>query len=278
MPGATVPNPRLDSKRRAFLAPFMSVIITGASSGIGEACAWEYARAGNDLLLVARRADRLQKVVSAISAKYPKIKIEQAILDVRHREELETWAAAHAASIKPTQILVNNAGLARGFDELPKGNPEDWDVMIDTNIKGLLYASRIFFPALIANRGHIINIGSVAGHYTYPKGNVYAATKYAVRALNEGMRQDLHGTGVRVTEIAPGMVETEFSEVRFHGDQDRARQVYQGTRPLTPQDIAECVFWSTQRPAHVDIQSMLIFPTDQSAVGLIRRDAPPPAR
>jgi NADP-dependent 3-hydroxy acid dehydrogenase YdfG len=249
----------------------MSIVITGASSGIGEACAWEYARAGKHLVLIARREDRLRALADRLREKHPKVELTLAVLDVRHRAELEAWAAANAALIQRTEILVNNAGLARGFDELPKGNPEDWDEMIDTNVKGLLYVSRIFFPALIANRGHIVNLGSVAGHYTYPKGNVYAATKFAVRAISESMRLDLHGSGVRVTEIAPGMVETEFSEVRFHGDRDRARQVYQGVRHLTAQDIAECVVWSTSRPAHVDIQTLMVFPTDQGGVGLVKR-------
>lgn len=248
----------------------MSVFITGASSGIGEACAWEFARAGKDLILMARREERLSALAESIQARHS-VKVGMCPLDVRDRVGLQHWVAENASLVDGIDVLVNNAGLARGLESLPKGKFEDWDVMIDTNVKGLLYVTRSLMAAIVANRGHIVNLGSVAGRYTYPNGNVYCATKYAVRALNEAMRLDLHGTGVRVTEIAPGMVETEFSEVRFNGDRERAKSVYAGMQPLTAQDIAETVRWCVDRPKHVDIQEVVIFPVDQSGVGLVNR-------
>lgn len=248
----------------------MSVFITGASSGIGEACAWEFAANGKDLVLMARREDRLQKLATEIRAKYP-VEITTCRLDVRDREGLQTWISDHAKLVDKVEILVNNAGLAQGMEPLTTGKPDDWDVMIDTNVKGLLYVTRGLMPALIKNRGHIVNVGSVAGRHTYPNGNVYCATKYAVRALNEAMRLDLHGTGVRVSEVAPGMVETEFSEVRFDGDRERAKQVYAGMQPLTAHDIADTIRWCVDRPKHVNIQEVVIYPVDQSGVQLVKR-------
>ncbi|MGZ3687381.1 MAG: SDR family oxidoreductase [Bdellovibrionota bacterium] len=249
----------------------MSVFITGASSGIGEACARAFAGAGHELILAARRVERLEALAADLRAKHS-VKVHCFKLDVTRREMIDHLVAGNQEVFSRVEILVNNAGLARGRTEIQTGEPEDWDVMIDTNIKGLLYVSRALLPILIARgKGHVVNLGSVAGHWIYPQGNVYAATKFAVRALNESMRQDLAGTGVRVTEIAPGMVETEFSEVRFGGDQERARKVYERTTPLCAEDIAECVLWSTQRPAHVNIQEMIVYSTDQSSVTQVTR-------
>jgi NADP-dependent 3-hydroxy acid dehydrogenase YdfG len=252
----------------------MSVFITGASSGIGEACAWEFARRGRDLVLMARREARLTELADAIRKKHP-VSITTVTMDVRDRAGLERWVKANPKVVEQVSVLVNNAGLALGLDALPTGNPDDWDTMIDTNIKGVLYVTRQLLPALTAKRGHIVNIGSVAGQWTYPKGNVYCATKFAIHGLNQAMRQDLHGTGVRVTEISPGMVETEFSDVRHGGDREAARKIYNGLQPLSASDIAEAVAWSVERPAHVNIQEMVIFPTAQSAVGLVHRTSAP---
>jgi len=249
----------------------MTVFITGASSGIGEACARDLAGGGKDLILMARREERLQALAKEIQDRHS-VQIALCPLDVRDRKGLQRWVTEHSALVDKIGILINNAGLAQGLDPLPKGNPDDWDVMIDTNVKGLLYVTRALMAPLIKNRGHIVNIGSVAGRYTYPNGNVYCATKYAVRALNEAMRLDLHGTGVRVTEIAPGMVETEFSAVRFGGDRERAKQVYAGMQPLTARDIAETVRWCVDRPRHVDIQEVVIYPVDQAGTGLVKRN------
>ena len=245
------------------------VCITGASSGIGEACARAFAASGYCLILLARRAEQLEKLAQELGAQ---VEVHTFALDVRDLSSIEAWAKTHVLLLDEVDVLVNNAGLALGREPFFDENPKDWDVMIDTNIKGLLYMTRTLLPAMIArHRGHVVNLGSVAGYWTYPNGAVYAATKYAVRALNESLRLDLNGTGVRVTAISPGMVETEFSQVRFRGDEEKAKAVYQGMTPLTPQDIAECVVWSCERPAHVNIQEMIVFPTDQASVTLVSR-------
>jgi 3-hydroxy acid dehydrogenase/malonic semialdehyde reductase len=248
-----------------------TALITGASSGIGEACARAFARAGFDLVLTARREDKLRALAAELGVRH-QISTEVFGLDVRSLSAVRELVAAQPASFAAIDVLVNNAGLAQGFDSLQDGNPEDWDVMIDTNVKGLLYMTRAVLPRMISRgQGHIVNIGSVAGRWAYPKGNVYCATKAAVRMLSEAMRQDLHGTGIRVTEIEPGMVETDFSRVRFAGDEAKASAVYAGTEPLTADDIADAVLWSVQRPKRVNIQEMVIFPTAQSAVGMVKR-------
>jgi NADP-dependent 3-hydroxy acid dehydrogenase YdfG len=253
----------------------MAVFITGASSGIGEACASAFAEAGHELILMARRKDRLTELAEDLRNRFD-VKVHVLVGDVRDRAGLEGWAARHAELADSVEVLINNAGLALGFDTLQEGNPGDWDAMIDTNVKGLLYVSRIFLPRMVARASsgglaHVVNLGSVAGYWVYPKGNVYNASKFAVRALTEAMRMDLHGTGVRVTEIAPGMVETEFSAVRLR-DEARAKKVYEGLKPLSPADIAETVLWCVQRPAHVDIQELVIFPTAQASVQHVKRD------
>ena len=249
----------------------MSVFITGASAGIGEACARAFAAARHDLVLVARRRDRLEKLAKELSAAH-EVKVSVFEMDVRDRGSIDSLFQKHRETLSQVEVLINNAGLAMGREPLQDGNPIDWDVMIDTNIKGLLYVTHAFLPQLIKRgHGHIVNMGSAAGHWTYPNGNVYAATKFAVRALTESLRMDIHGSGVRVTEISPGMVETEFSQVRFKGDEVKAKSAYAGFTPLTAKDIAEAILWCVQRPKHVNIQEVVIFPTDQASVGLIRR-------
>jgi 3-hydroxy acid dehydrogenase / malonic semialdehyde reductase len=245
----------------------MSVFITGASSGIGEACARAFAGVNEDLVLVARRKDKLDKLASELKSVANKpIQIHTFEADVRNQKSIRRLFEEHGDIMKSVQILVNNAGLGLGRGPLQDGVEDDWDQMIDTNIKGLLYVTKAFLPQMIAaQKGHIVNLGSVAGYRVYPGGAIYCATKFAVRALTEGLRLDLLGTGIRVTEIAPGMVETNFSKVRFKGDVEKADAVYKGMRPLTAVDIAETVLWCVQRPAHVNIQTVALYPTDQAS-------------
>ncbi|MBX2987019.1 MAG: SDR family NAD(P)-dependent oxidoreductase [Bdellovibrionaceae bacterium] len=244
-----------------------TALITGASSGIGEATARRLARAGFDLILVARREDRLRELARGIGAG---VEVKTVSLDVGDRRAVEDFFQGEQARLANLTVLVNNAGLARGTEKAQDARLEAWDEMIDTNVKGLMAMSRLALPFLISRRGHIVNLGSVAGRWVYPGGAVYCASKFAVRAFTEGLRMDLAGTGVRVTNIAPGMVETEFSLVRF-GTREQADRVYQGMTPLSADDIAESIEWCLQRPAHVDIQELVIFPTDQAAVGQVHR-------
>jgi 3-hydroxy acid dehydrogenase/malonic semialdehyde reductase len=247
------------------------ILITGASAGIGLACARKFAESGRDLVLVARRVDRLKQVAAALVREHG-VEVQVDRLDVADRADVDRFALERSDWLDRVEVLVNNAGLARGLATLQEGDPRDWDAMIDTNIKGLLYVTHAVIPRLVRRgAGHVVNLGSVAGHWTYPRGNVYSATKFAVRGLTESLRLDLHGTGVRVTEIAPGMVETEFSEVRFGGDRDRAKAVYQGFSPLTPEDIAEAVEWCVSRPPRVNVQCLVIYPTDQASPTLVHR-------
>jgi NADP-dependent 3-hydroxy acid dehydrogenase YdfG len=193
-------------------------------------------------------------------------------LDVRDKVAIDELFRNHREELSQVDVLINSAGLAFGREPIQEGNPEEWDVVIDTNVKGLLYVTRAFLPQMIAKGGgHIVNMGSAAGHWAYPSGNIYSATKFAVRALTESLRMDLNGTGIRVSEVSPGMVETEFSDVRFKGDQQKAKSVYAGMTPLTATDVAETILWCVQRPAHVNIQEVVIFPTDQASVGLVKR-------
>lgn len=236
------------------------VVITGATSGFGEATARLLAERWPEctLLLTGRRKDRLDALVKELGENRAKA----FCFDVRDRSACEEFARAAGE----VHVLVNNAGLAAGLDAFQDASVDDWDRMIDTNVKGLLYVTRALVPGMVARKeGHIVNLGSIAGHVMYPKGHVYAATKFAVKALNEGLRMDLLGTNVRVTSIDPGMAETEFSVVRFRGDEEKARSVYKGMRPLTGEDIAECIAWSLERPAHVNIQEIIVMPTDQAS-------------
>jgi len=246
------------------------ILITGASSGIGAACAQAFARAGAKLILAARRLDRLEKMAEDLAKLGCQTHLLQ--LDVSDRAQVESTLASLPPSWSAVDILVNNAGLSRGLDKLYEGNVQDWEEMIDTNVKGLLYMTRSLVPGMVSrDRGHVINIGSIAGHQTYPNGNVYCATKAAVRVLSEGLKMDLLGTPVRVSSVDPGMVETEFSQVRFQGDADRAKQVYQGVTPLTPEDIAEIVVFCATRPAHVNLSEVVVLATAQGSATLVHR-------
>ncbi len=249
------------------------ILITGASSGIGEATARAFAHAGKSLVLLARREDRLKQIATELRKQHPGIEVHTLTGDVTDRTAISRIFEREASTLSRITVLLNNAGLARGLAPLQSGRPEDWDEMIDTNIKGLLNITHAVLPLFLKNReGHIVNLGSVAGHFTYPNGNVYCATKYAVRALTESLRLDLHGTGIRVTEISPGMVETEFSQVRL-GDAEKARAVYQGMTPLTASDIADTVVWATSRPRHVNIQEIIVYPVDQASPTLVARNS-----
>jgi 3-hydroxy acid dehydrogenase/malonic semialdehyde reductase len=240
-------------------------LITGATSGIGLACAEEFAKRGANLLLTGSRDERLREIAERLKAEN-KVEVTTLVFDVSKRAAVEK--ALGSAPLTQLSVLVNNAGLARGTDPMQSAKLDDWEEMIDTNIKGLLYVTRLCLPYLMKNSdSHIVNIGSVAGRWTYPGGGVYSSTKFAVRALTEGLRLDLMGSSVRVTNIEPGMVETEFSEVRFEGDKDKAKNVYKGIAALKASDIAETVAWCLERPQHVNIQELVIFPTDQAGVG-----------
>lgn len=245
--------------------------ITGASAGIGKACAESFAKEGADLILTARRISKLNKLASSLIKKY-KIKVFTAQLDVRDKEEIKKTISSLPEKWKNIDILINNAGLARGLSDIDEGSYEDWDEMIDTNIKGLLYVSREILPLMVKRKkGHVINIGSVAGHLVYPKGNVYSATKFAVNALSKAMRLDLYEKDIKVSTVDPGLVETEFSIVRFRGDEERAKKVYQGLKPLTPEDIADAVLYCATRPAHVNIDEIILMPTMQASPMHIKR-------
>jgi NADP-dependent 3-hydroxy acid dehydrogenase YdfG len=249
-----------------------NIFITGASAGIGRACAELFAEAGaRRLILCARRTDILEELSKDLRARY-NAEVCAITLDVRQREAVERSVAGLPAEWRDIDILVNNAGLSRGLDTLHEGKIEDWEEMIDTNLKGLLYVSRAVLPGMVARRrGTVVNIGSIAGREVYPKGNVYCATKHAVRALSQAMYRDANGSNIRVCNIDPGMVETEFSEVRFHGDKDRAKAVYQGMTPLSARDIAEVVLFCASRPAHVTLHDIQIMPTDQAAATIVHR-------
>lgn len=242
-------------------------LITGASAGIGHASALRFAREGYDLILIARREDRLQEVRQEVEALGRKAVVLAG--DVTSAKIFEQVAAL--PQFPHISVLLNNAGLAAGVESVQSAKFTDWERMLDTNVTALFHLTRVVLPSLIANRGHIVNIGSVAGRWTYPGGAVYCATKAAVAAFSEGLRLDLMGTGVRVTNIAPGMVESEFSLVRL-GSQEKSDKVYDSMTPLSPEDIAECISWSLSRPKHVNVQEMLVFPTDQGGVGHVHRE------
>lgn len=247
------------------------VFITGASSGIGRATAERFAAAGANILICARRTELVQSHAADLQQRYG-VKAHAFHLDVRDHAAVEAAITRLPGEWRNIAVLVNNAGLSRGLDTIQEGKIEDWDEMIDTNVKGLLYVTRAVVPGMIErNEGHIVNIGSVAGHWVYPKGNVYNASKFAVTALNEGMKMDLLGTPIRVTSVDPGLIETEFSIVRFHGDVDRAKKVYQGLTPLSPDDIADTILWAATRPAHVNISTVVMMPTDQASPTLVHR-------
>lgn len=247
------------------------VFVTGASSGIGAACAKRFAEAGSRLILLARRGDRLQELAGNLHRHWGTM-VHCLTLDVRDRHAVMSQLTQLPADWQGVDILVNNAGLSRGLDKLQEGNLDDWEEMIDANVKGLLYVTRAIVPGMVERQGgHIINIGSIAGRHAYPRGNVYCASKAAVRAITQGLKQDLLGTPIRVSEIDPGLVETEFSEVRFHGDRQRAGETYHGLTPLTGEDIADLVWFCATRPQHVNISEMLVVPTDQATATQVYR-------
>jgi serine 3-dehydrogenase len=241
------------------------IFITGASSGIGAACARAFAAQGAKVLLCARRLERIQALVDELQKEHG-VAAHAFQLDVRDQPAVESAITSLPPEWEAIEVLVNNAGLSRGLDKLHEGKLQDWEEMIDTNVKGLLYVSRAVIPGMVKRGvGHIINLGSIAGHEVYPGGNVYCATKSAVRALSQGLRIDLLGTPLRVSNVEPGMVETEFSLVRFHGDEARADKVYDGITPLTPDDIADAIVYCATRPPHVNIAEMIVMPTAQAS-------------
>jgi 3-hydroxy acid dehydrogenase/malonic semialdehyde reductase len=249
-----------------------TIFITGATAGFGAAMARRFAQAGWQIVASGRRQERLDALAQELA---PHAAVHTMVLDVRDAGAVEESVAQLPEAFAEVDILVNNAGLALGLEPAHKVNLDDWEQMVDTNIKGLMYVTRAVLPGMVErHRGHVVNIGSIAGSWPYPGGNCYGATKAFVQQFSRNLRADLPGSGVRVTNIEPGMAETEFSVVRFKGDQDKADQVYAGAQPLTPEDIAEIVFWTTQLPAHVNINAVEVMPTSQSWSALtISRDA-----
>ena len=242
-------------------------LITGASSGIGAATAENLHGLGYKILITGRRKERLQKMAERLGHE----RVKWACFDIRKPSEIEKFISEFRGELKNLEILVNSAGLAKGSEKVHEAKLQDWDEMIDTNVKGLLHITRGVLPFMLANQsGHIVNLGSVAGRWTYPGGAIYCASKFAVRSFTEGLRMDLLGKKIRVSNIEPGMVNTEFGLVRF-GDQKKADEVYRGMKPLSAQDIADTISWVVQRPAHINIQEVVIYPTAQAMVGLVHR-------
>lgn len=249
-----------------------TAVITGATAGIGQACARALGEAGVHLVLIGRRQSRLDALVAEIEAAHG-VRALPYQLDVRDRAGVTDFVAWLGDEGLDVDILVNNAGLARGLDAVQDGKHDDWDEMIDTNIKGLLNMTRAILPGMIArDSGHVVNIGSIAGHWVYPNGGVYCATKYAVRALTEGANVDLVGTKVRMSSVDPGLAETEFSVVRFRGDEDRARGVYEGTEPLVAEDIADAVRYVVNTAQHVNVLHLVMMPTVQRSPYVLARE------
>lgn len=245
-------------------------LITGATSGIGEACARKFAEGGYNLIITGRRGELLEKLASELEAKDAKVK--SLVFDVRNRQAAVDAIESLDENWSKIDVLINNAGLALGLEKEYEGNLDDWETMIDTNIKGLLTMTRLIVPGMIArNEGHVINIGSVAGDAAYAGGNVYCATKAAVKAITDGLRIDVAESAVRVTNIKPGLVETHFSNVRFHGDDERADNVYKGITPLTGADIADVAFYAASAPKHVQIAEVLVLATHQANGSVIYR-------
>lgn len=249
-----------------------TIVVTGASSGIGEACAEMFAKGGYRIALGARRKDR----INALAKKLASLGAEQVLalpLDVREQESVDQFTATVLNEFQDINVLINNAGLASGLDPVVTGKDSDWQAMLDTNVYGLLRVTRSFIPSLIASKnGHIINMGSIAAFQTYANGAVYAGTKHAVKAITGALKLELNGLPVRVSSIDPGMVDTEFSLVRLQ-DAEKAKAVYQGMTPLSAQDIAECVWFAATRPAHVNIDHIIVMPTDQATVYKVHRNS-----
>lgn len=252
----------MNHKNKSELPGIKQVLITGATAGIGLATTEMFIDQGASVIITGRRQDRLE----TLQKKF-KDKIKVACFDIQKESQVEKFVQEFKSDLKNVDVLVNNAGLAKGTEKFQDANIADWEAMIQTNVMGLLYMTRKILPFFIAKKdGHIVNIGSVAGRWSYPGGSVYCASKFAVRALTEGMRFDLMSTPIRVTNIEPGMVETEFSEVRYN-DKEKAQAVYKDMKPLTAEDIAETILWTVQRPKHVNVQELVIFPTQQAGVG-----------
>ena len=250
-----------------------TIFITGVTSGIGLSCARLFAKKGSRLVIAARRRDRLKKIAAELKKKF-KTEVYTIQLDVRKNSEVKKAVNSLPEKWKNIDVLINNAGLSRGLDKLHEGSITDWDEMIDTNVKGLLYVSRAIIPLMVKrNKGHIINIGSIAGHEVYPRGNVYCASKHAVDAITKGMRVDLAETNIRVTTIDPGLVETEFSLVRFRGNNDKAKSVYSGITPLTPDDVAGAVYYAASRPLNIVVAEMILLPNKQASSTVVYRDS-----
>ncbi len=246
-----------------------TALITGATSGIGKSTAIELAKHNINLVICGRRQERLDDLQKELSST---VKIHTLCFDVRDKERVFKSIESLPTEFGTIDILINNAGNAHGLDPIQTGSVDDWDAMIDINVKGLLYVSKAIMPKMIAQKsGHIINIGSIAGKEVYPNGNVYCASKYAVDAINKGMRLDLNQYGIRVGAIHPGLVETEFSNVRFKGDDQRADNVYKGYAPLTPEDIADIIAFVVTRPYHVNIADLVVFPTAQASSTLVKK-------
>lgn len=248
-----------------------TALITGASSGFGKACAIKFAEHGYHIIACARRMAHLEALKADLEQSYG-ISVHPIQLDVRNKNAVDHAINSLPETYSTIDVLINNAGLAAGLSGFADADMDDWESMIDTNVKGLLYVTRAVLPRIPHKTGYIINIGSIAGHDVYPNGNVYCATKHAVRALNQAMRCDLLGTGIRVTSIDPGMAETEFSIVRLK-DKQKAKAVYAGMRPLQAKDIADTAFFCVSRPNHVNISELVIYPTDQAAPGLVDRNS-----
>jgi NADP-dependent 3-hydroxy acid dehydrogenase YdfG len=247
------------------------VLITGATAGIGAATAEAFCKAGaKEVIVTGRRDDRLREMARNWSDVYD-IDVAAMVFDVTDRQQVEEIARDNP-HLFDVDILVNNAGLARGTEPMQDADPADWEEMIATNVLGLLTMTRQVVPKMLAKgSGHVVNLGSVAGRWTYPGGGVYCASKAAVRVLTEGLRMDLQGSGIRVTNIEPGLVETEFSIVRYKGDEVRAKKVYADTRALKAEDVADTILWCCGRPAHVNVQELVLYPTDQAHVGMVHR-------
>ncbi|MBE2256903.1 MAG: SDR family oxidoreductase [Ignavibacteria bacterium] len=249
-----------------------TVLITGATSGIGEATALTFAKQNCNLIITGRRKERLTELKKLIVSKY-KIKVLTLNFDVRKYSDVKKAINALPSGFKNIDILINNAGLSRGLNKLQDGVLEDWEEMIDTNVKGLLYVTKEVLKIMLKNNsGHIINIGSIAGHEVYPAGNVYCASKHAVDAITKGVRMDLNGTNIRVSTIDPGLVETEFSIVRFRGDKKRAKKVYEGMTPLTPEDVADAILYAASRPKNIVVAEMILLPSAQAHSMIVNRE------
>ena len=245
-------------------------LITGATSGIGRATARIFAKNGIHLILCGRRQERLDELQKELGAL---TEVQSLRFDVRNRNDVLESIERLPREFSKVDILINNAGNAHGLEPIEDGSLDDWDAMIDINVKGLLYVSKAVLPKMInARSGHIINIGSTAGKEVYPKGNVYCASKHAVDAINQGMRIDLNQYGIRVGAVNPGLVETEFSKVRFKGDADRSEMVYKGYQPLKPEDIAEIIHFVVTRPYHVNIADLVVMPTAQASSTIVKKD------